>query len=368
MMIMGSMRKTLRNALFRVRQTVQLDRALILQGQMRAEQILARGKLAKLSDAGFGVFAQTDEDGILSWLIDRLGVRNETFIEFGVHDYRESNTRYLLMTRAWRGLVIDGDPANIEAIRSDEVGFMRNLEAVASFITRENINDIIANAGFSGRVGILSVDIDGVDYWVLERINVEADIIVVEYNDFLGDAPVTVPYDPQFTRWSATPHGSYWGASLAAFRHLLEPRGYVFVGSNLIGINGFFVHPGHAAHSSGDRLGTLWCIPTQHAMPETRAAGSRQCPTRPSPMLSQTRQLFASTSTRSSNSAKYAAGCHGIVEAANLPDSFDFFYNHGGHKRASRLGVTNAASSARRAFSISSSRNEAASWRCKPVS
>jgi hypothetical protein len=248
--MIANLRKTLRNALFRIRQTVQMDRALILQGQIRAEQILAKGKLARLSDSGFGVFAQTDEDGILSWMIDRLGVRNESFIEFGVHDYRESNTRYLLQTRAWRGLVIDGDPANIAAIRADEVAYMRDLETVAAFITRENINELIERAGFKDRVGILSVDIDGVDYWVLEKIAIASDIIVVEYNDFLGDAPVTVPYNPSFSRWSETPHGNYWGASLAAFRHLLEPKGYVFAGTNLIGVNAFFVHRDHAGRLS----------------------------------------------------------------------------------------------------------------------
>lgn len=245
-MITG-LRKTFRNALFQMRQTVQMDRALILQGQIRAEQILAKGKLKRLSDAGFGVFAQTDEDGILSWLIDQLGMTNETFIEFGVHDYRESNTRYLMITRSWRGLVIDGDPKNIVAIRTDEVGYARNLQAVASFITRENINELIADAGFVDRVGILSVDIDGVDYWVLEQIKIDADIIVVEYNDFLGDAPVSVPYNAAFSRWSETPHGNYWGASLSAFRHLLEPKGYKFAGTNLIGINAFFVHRDYAA-------------------------------------------------------------------------------------------------------------------------
>lgn len=239
-------KRKLKNSIFLIRQILQLDRTLVLQGQVRAEQILARGKLEKLSDAGFGVFAQTDEDGILSWLVDRIGCKHETFIEFGVHDYRESNTRYLLLTRNWCGLVMDGDEKNIEAIHSDDVGYMRDLLAVPAFITRDNIADLIRSADFSERVGILSVDIDGVDYWVLERIEIEADIIVVEYNDFLGDVPVTVPYSPSFSRWLASPHATYWGASLAAFRHLLEGRGYVFVGTNLIGINAFFVHSDHA--------------------------------------------------------------------------------------------------------------------------
>ena len=66
----------------------------------------------RLSDAGFGVFSQTDKDGLISWLIDKLDIQNETFVEFGVHDYRESNTRYLLTTRNWSGFVIDGEDEN----------------------------------------------------------------------------------------------------------------------------------------------------------------------------------------------------------------------------------------------------------------
>jgi hypothetical protein len=218
----------------------------VLLGQIRAQQILQLGKLPMLSDAGFCVTSQTDEDGILSWLVDRLKVANRTFIEFGVSHYREANTRYLLKSRNWRGLVIDGDPKNIEIIRSDSVSYMRDLLAISAFITRDNINALIAQAGFGARVGLLSTDIDGVDYWVLERVDIEADIVVVEYNDFLGRLPVSVPYSPDFHRLSKSPHGTYWGASLAAFRHLLESRGYLFVGTNLIGVNAFFVHRDHA--------------------------------------------------------------------------------------------------------------------------
>jgi hypothetical protein len=245
--VLRNLKKRLRDALFYTRQVLQLERSLVLQGQSLARQILASGRLRQLSDAGFAVYSQTDEDGILSWLVDTLAVKNKTFVEFGVHDYRESNTRFLVMTRAWRGLVIDGDPQNISAIRGDEVGFARDLTSVSAFIDRDNINDLIAAGGFSGRLGILSTDIDGVDYWVLERIQIEADIIVVEYNDFLGEAPVSVPYRPDFVRSRESSTGAYWGASLSAFRHLLEAKGYVFVGTNIIGVNAFFVHGDHAS-------------------------------------------------------------------------------------------------------------------------
>jgi hypothetical protein len=244
--VIRNIRRSVRNALFRAERTVQGDRGRLLSGQIRAGQILSSGRLERLSDAGFGVFSQTDEDGIISWLIDVLRLPNETFVEFGVHDYRESNTRYLLMTRNWTGLVIDGGADNVAAIKGDGLSMTHDLQAVAQFITRDNIQGMIDAAGLKGRLGLLSTDIDGVDYWVLEQITSEADIVVVEFNDFLGDQPVSVPYTPNFMRFEASPHGCYWGASLAAFRHLLGSRGYQFVGTNLLGINAFFVHADHA--------------------------------------------------------------------------------------------------------------------------
>jgi hypothetical protein len=244
--MLGSLKKRLRNNIFKLRSMLQLEKSMLMQGSIRADQILAKGKLRKLSDAGFGVFSQTDEDGILSWLIDRIGNINNSFIEFGVHDYRESNTRFLLMSRNWRGLIIDGDTKNIATIQSDEISTRFDIQVVASFITKDNIAGIIQNAKFQDRVGILSTDIDGVDYWVLEKVGIEADIIVVEYNDFLGDLPVTVPYSPSFSRLKEDPHGIYWGASLSAFKHLLEAKGYKFVGSNILGVNAFFVHADHS--------------------------------------------------------------------------------------------------------------------------
>jgi hypothetical protein len=267
--MMSNIRSKLRTALFRARNTLQLDRSLMLQGQIRAQQIINNGRLRQLSDAGFGVFAQTDEDGIISWLIDRLDVTNRTFVEFGVHDYKESNTRYLMMTRNWKGAVIDGSAENIASINADYVSIMYDLAAVSAFIDRDNIANLIRNAGFSGRLGLLSVDIDGVDYWVLEKVDIDADIIVVEYNDFLGELPISVPYSPTFERMKESPHGTYWGASLAAFRHQLERRGYAFVGTNLIGSNAFFVH--------GDKAGLLtdWLDgPVAHScvMREARSA------------------------------------------------------------------------------------------------
>lgn len=236
---------SIRKIAFALARLAGFERQAVLLGDIRAEQLRNKGKLETLADAEFCVFSQWGEDGILSWLIDRIKPQSQRFVEFGVEDYQESNTRYLMMSRYWSGLIIDGSDSNINAVRSSQLAYKCDLKAVASFITAENINVILANNGFDGPVGILSVDIDGVDYWVLEKIRNDADIIVVEYNDILGPEPLSVPYDAQFQRLKKHWSGMYWGASLEAFRHLLEQRGYVLAGTNRAGTNAFFVAGRH---------------------------------------------------------------------------------------------------------------------------
>jgi len=110
-------------------------------------------------------------------------------------------------------------------------------------VTAENINRLISDAGFSGPAGILSVDVDGNDYWIWQAIDCIAPAIVIcEYNSLLGDTrPLVVPYDPDFERLKAHPSGLYFGASIAALWHLAAAKGYSFVGTNSNGINAFFV-------------------------------------------------------------------------------------------------------------------------------
>jgi len=202
---------------------------------------------AEIQQAEFRVFSQWGEDGILQHLLRHVSVSRKIFVEFGVENYTESNTRFLLMNDNWAGLVIDGSAANIEYIKQDEIYWRYNLKAEAAFITKDNINDLIRRNGISGEIGLLSVDIDGNDYWVWDAIDsVIPSIVVVEYNARFGpERAVTVPYDPAFVRAAAHHSNLYWGASLAAFCLLAKRKGYSFVGCNTAGNNAFFVQSKH---------------------------------------------------------------------------------------------------------------------------
>lgn len=219
----------------------------VIQGNAIAKTYRNKS-IATLSEVEFQVFSQFGDDGIIQWLIQHLPIQHKTFIEFGVENYAESNTRFLLVNNYWSGLVLDGSISNIDYIESDPVSFHFDIQAIQAFITAENINDFILQAKFKEEVGILSIDLDGNDYWVWKAIEVIKPIIVIcEYNSLLGfSQPLTIPYRPNFVRAIDTPIG-FWGASLQAFADLGTEKGYSFIGCNSAGNNAYFVKTEYVA-------------------------------------------------------------------------------------------------------------------------
>ncbi|PZO19275.1 MAG: hypothetical protein DCF25_08820 [Leptolyngbya foveolarum] len=196
-----------------------------------------------LKNSEFKVYSQWGEDGIIQALLQSVQIEKKTFIEFGVQDYRESNTRFLLVNNNWSGLVIDGGEHYINFIKKDPIYWRYNIKAVKAFINVGNINDLILKNGMEGEIGILSVDIDGNDYWVWEAIDVVSPAIVIsEYNSRFGpEKAVTVPYSQDFVRSEVHYSMIYYGASLKALCLLAERKNYAFVGCNSAGNNAFFV-------------------------------------------------------------------------------------------------------------------------------
>jgi hypothetical protein len=218
------------------------------QNRIMMAQILIRDFRSKkdplpLSDVEFKVFSQWGEDGIIQYLISRIPIENRIFIEFGVEDYCESNTRFLLMNNNWKGLVIDDNSDNIDKIKKSDLYWRYELIALNAFVTKDNIDKHITASGISGDIGLLSIDVDGNDYWIWQAIDVISPrIVICEYNSLFGykDA-VTIPYSEQFNRTRVHHSNLYFGASLKALCLLGEKKGYVFVGSESAGVNAFFV-------------------------------------------------------------------------------------------------------------------------------
>ncbi|MFM9840704.1 MAG: hypothetical protein ACKVOQ_20730 [Cyclobacteriaceae bacterium] len=211
-------------------------------GQLQAAHNRERKHISCLADVEFQVFSQFGDDGIIQWLVHRIPFPNKTFIEFGVENYREANTRFLLINNYWSGMVIDGDKENIRSLQQEQLSTFYDLQSECSFIKKSNINGILNSAKFNKEVGILSVDIDGNDYWIWKAIDsIDPVVVISEYNCLFGfDKPLTISYKDDFIRGKERPF-NFYGTSLLSAYNLAKEKGYEFIGCNSAGNNAYFV-------------------------------------------------------------------------------------------------------------------------------
>jgi hypothetical protein len=194
----------------------------------------------KLNVFEFQAFSQNGEDGIISEIFKRIEVTYKYFVEFGVENGMENNTNFLL-NGDWSGLWIEGDKSNFQNIKNN-FNFLipkGKLKILNEIVTRENIENILSSAGTPKEIDLLSIDIDGNDYWVWQAIkNFSPRVVVIEYNSHLGpEIKWVMKYKSDFQGNNS----SYYGASLKSFELLGVEKGYVLVGCNFTGCNAFFV-------------------------------------------------------------------------------------------------------------------------------
>lgn len=224
----------------------KIDKLQISNGKVLSainQQYKTTQILDDITRAEFQVFSQWGDDGIIQFLVNYLDIENKTFVEFGVENYTECNTRFLLVNNNWRGLIIDGSLENINKVKSENIYWQFDLTALHSFVTAENINSILTQYQFTGEVGLFHIDIDGNDYWIWNALdNISPVIMIVEYNSVFGyENPWTIPYNASFVRSKAHHSNLYYGTSLLSICELAQKRGYGFVGCNSNGNNAYFV-------------------------------------------------------------------------------------------------------------------------------
>ena len=230
----------------RVIDNLSVDRGTQILLTMKYQEMLRRGDpLPSFEDVGFRAFSQANDDGILLFLFSLLGTTNKQAVEMCVEQGIECNTANLILNHGWRGLLFDGDDAKLRAGRRfyarHRSTWLWPPTLAQAWITADGVNDLVRGHGVEGEIDLLSVDIDGMDYWVWRALTVvRPRVVVVEYQTAWGpEAAVTVPYDPQFDRFRQDP--DYWGASLAAFVSLGREKGYRLVGCNEFAVNAFFL-------------------------------------------------------------------------------------------------------------------------------
>lgn len=201
----------------------------------------------RLRQHEFQIFSQNGEDGILLYIFSQIGTTDRRFIEFGFGDGRECNTANLSIHFGWSGLMMDGSSAMAKACRAHFASRKEirpgQVTVAQHFITAENVNDLFREHGFTGEIDLLSIDIDGNDFWVWKAIQVvNPRTVVIEYNpSFTLERSITIRYNPTFDRTAKGIPGGYHGASLEALTRLGGIKGYSLVGCNSHGCNAFFV-------------------------------------------------------------------------------------------------------------------------------
>ena len=201
-----------------------------------------------IDQANYKVFSQNGEDGIIQYLIKTLKLNYIKFVEIGTEDYSESNTRYIFQTMRCDGLIID-PLKNLETLVKKNIPtvWKNNLKIINKFATPENINSLLDNSNFHNDIDLFSLDIDGIDYWIIKKLKKNiSKIFVAEYNPYFGpDLEITVPNINNFDRTSYHYSNLCWGVSLESLIKIMFEKNYTFVGSNDLRNNAFFVSNDH---------------------------------------------------------------------------------------------------------------------------
>jgi len=187
--------------------------------------------------------SQNGEDGIIRYLFDEIGFESRWFVEFGFGAV-QCNSLRLMKQEGFSGLLMDGSSENVEFFNhTARKSRLQSVKAVQAFITLENLQDLIRGNDVPQDIDFLSLDVDGNDYWFWEELTcISPRVVCIEYNAGLGPClSLTVPYDPEFERFSKHPSGFFHGASLAALESLGQRKGYYLIGCDSTGTNAFFL-------------------------------------------------------------------------------------------------------------------------------
>lgn len=220
------------------------DDLKILSGQSVLESKRQNYSIYKnINQAELRIFSQFGEDGIIDFLVEKLNIRFIKFVEVGTADYSESNTRFLFETGKAEGVIIDSDEKLVSKVERLFGLWRGNIRVVPLFVNKENLNQTLIKNDSMDDIDLFSMDIDGVDYWIIKELpNRISKIFIAEYNANFGpDIEVTVPYDENFNRTKHHYTNLGWGMSLKALIKLMNNKGYEFVGSNSAKCNAFFV-------------------------------------------------------------------------------------------------------------------------------
>jgi len=184
----------------------------------------------------FQVCSQNGEDGVLAEILRRTGVAQRFFVEFGVESGREGNCVALADVAGWSGLFMEGDGAHNHLLHQ-KYRWNQRVSTLHAMVTPDRVNALFAAAGVPAEPDVVSIDIDGGDYWVWRALAYRPRVVVIEYNSSLDPEKCLVQPETEGP-WSGS---DFFGASLGALVELGREKGYRLVHCELAGVNAFFV-------------------------------------------------------------------------------------------------------------------------------
>ena len=204
---------------------------------------LSYNKIKDINDLDFKVFSQNGEDGIIDYFLHQLKIKKPKFVEIGVGDYTESNTRYLFETTSPKGIIFDTIDDFKARVTENIKLWKGDLKIIKKSINPDNILNLLEKNNFLKNLDLFSLDIDGIDYWVIEKLPKDfSKIVVLEYNPIFGSKlKLTVPNLKNFNRSKYHYSNLCFGASIKALVDLMSKKNFVFIGTNLQNCNAFFI-------------------------------------------------------------------------------------------------------------------------------
>jgi hypothetical protein len=207
------------------------------------KDLITENRVENIGDSDESLYSQNGEDGVIRYIFSKIGFQSKTFLEFGF-SVLENNSLRLVLKEGFNGLYIDGNKEAVDLFNKKIRSFgIEGVRAIECFLSVENLEETILVNGLKGDIDLLSIDVDGNDYWFWEAIeSVSPRVVVMEYNASYGDTwSATVVYDEKFDRIEKHLSGWYHGASLTALEHLGKNKGYDLVYCEESGVNAFFV-------------------------------------------------------------------------------------------------------------------------------
>ena len=238
------MRSIVANA--QLEKNTQVEQTVIANQYFLMKKLLSPAEMPRLNDVGFKVHSQFEEDGMLLYIFSVIGVTNKKVVEICVGDGTECMAANLIINHGWNALLFDGDQANVDSAvkfySTNRSTFLYPPTIKRAWLTQDNVDRLITESGFVGEIDLLSLDIDGNDYYLMEAIrSIRPRVIICEtHNVIPGDRSLTIPYESDFDVKKSR-HPDFTGVSLLAMKKLLQKKGYRLIGAHRYGFNAIFM-------------------------------------------------------------------------------------------------------------------------------